>query len=439
MIVQGMGGGRRLLLAGVAGFTFAASAGAAMAQELVIALPATNEPASLDGHIDPYQSTWLMNSFMSDPLVVLSPEGEYLTGLANAWSVSEDGQTWEFILRQGVTFQDSTPFDAEAVKYNLERILDPETASAQLASDIGPITSIEVTGDHSLTISYDTPWVTLLDALRRTPMWSPTAAEEFSRAEFDKNLVGTGPFRLVEWVQNDHITLDRWDGYGGWNPMQDDEGPAKIETVTLRFIGEPAVLGQILQTGEADVVYTLPPLFLDLYTDNPEYKVISKGQAGTGLQMVMNIRQPPLDDIRVRKALLHGKDAASANDILYDGLYETSDGPLNNIHPCFWQGATELYAHDLEAAKALLEEAGWVDDGSGVRKAQGVEGVEDGTPLEIDWTVLHHQEIGEVVQAQYRDIGVDLNVEVVPGPVQLERVTQRTFELIYERQRSPEP
>ena len=439
MIVEERRRRRGLLRAGVAVFALAASVGATLAQELVIALPASNEPASLDGHIDPYQSTWLMNSFMADPLVVLSPNGEYLPALATSWSVSEDGQTWEFILREGVTFQDGTPFDAEAVKYNLERILDPETASAQLASDIGPISSIEVTGDHALTISYDTPWVTLLDALRRTPIWSVSAAEQFSRADFDKNLVGTGPFRLIEWVQNDHITLERWDEYGGWNPMQEHEGPANIETVTLRFIGEDAVLGQIVQTGEADIAYTLPPLFLDLYQDNPDYEVISKGQAGTGLQMVMNIRRPPLDDIRVRRALLHGKDAAAANDILYDGLYAASDGPLNNIHPCFWGGASEMYPYDPEQARALLDEAGWVDDGSGVRKAQGVEGVEDGTPLELDWNVLHHQEIGEVLQAQYRDVGVDLNVEVVPGPVQLDKVQRRDFDLMYERQRSPEP
>lgn len=431
-------GVRGLLRAGVATLALG-TAGVATAQELVIAMPASNEPASLDGHIDPYQSTWLMNSFISDPLVVLSPEGEYLPGLATDWSVSDNGTEWTFTLREGVTFQDGTPFDAEAVRFNLARIIDPETASAQLASDVGPIAEIEVTGSHSLTLHYDTPWVTLLDGLRRTPMWSPTAVEQVSSADFDKNLVGTGPFRLSEWVQNDHVTLERWDEYGGWHPLQDHEGPANVETVTLQFIGEEAVLGQILQTGEADVAYTVPPLFLDFYQDNPEYDLVSKGQAGTGLQMVMNIRTPPLDDVRVRRALLHGKDADAVNDILYDGLYGESDGPLNNIHACYWEGAEEMYPHDTARAGELLQEAGWVDDGSDVRKAEGVAGVEDGTALEVRWSVLHHQAIGEVAQAQYRDIGVDLQVEVIPGPVQLDMVQRRDFELIYERQRSPQP
>lgn len=427
------------MLAGAAGAALLAADAARAQGDLVIAMPANNEPASLDGQVDPYQSTWLMNSLISDPLVVLMPDGSYAPALATEWTVSEDGKTWTFTLREGVTFQDGTPFDAEAVKFNLERIIAPETASAQLASDIGPIASIEVTGPLALTVNYDTPWVTLVDALRRTPFWSPAAIEAFSKADFDKNLVGTGPFRLAEWVQNDHVTFEKWDGYGGWNPVQAHEGPAKLDSVTIRFIGEPAVLGQILETGEANVVYALPPLFTDIYTDNPDYQLVHKGQAGTGLQMVMNIRQPPLSDLRVRQALLYGKDSAAANDILYDGLYEPSDGPLNNIHPCFWPGATEMYPHDPEKAKALLEEAGWVDDGSGVRKARGVEGVADGTPLSIVWNVLHHQEIGEVFQAQYRDIGVDLKVELVPGPVQLDKVQRRDFQIMYERQRSPEP
>lgn len=431
---------RRRLFTCAASLAIAAGLGTgAVAQDLVIAMPASNEPASLDGHIDPYQSTWLLNSFIADPLVVLNPEGNYLPALATEWENSDDGMTWTLTLREGVTFQDGTPFNAEAVKINLERILAPETASAQLASDVGPIAEITLDGDYKLTLRYDTPWVTLLDALRRTPIWSPAALAKFSLDDYDKHLVGTGPFTLTEWVQNDHITMTRWDGYGGWNGMAADPGPVDVESLTVRFIGEDAVLGQFLQTGEVDIVFGVPPLFVDLYSDNPDYKFISKGQAGTGLQMVMNIRNPPLNDVRVRRALILGRDMAAVNDILYDGLYTASDGPLNNIHPCYWEGAASVYPKDPDKARALLEEAGWVDDGSGVRKASGVEGVEDGTPLTVRYSILHHKEIGEVLQAHYRDIGIDLQIEVIPGPVQLDMVQRRDFELMYERQRSPSP
>jgi len=406
------------LRGGVASIALIASlGGAAAAGDLIIAVPATNEPATLDGQIDPYQSTWLINSLITDPLVILAPDGTFIPGLATDWTVTPDGQTWTFTLREGITFQDGEPFNAEAVKANLERVLAPETASAQLASDIGPIASMETDGETKITIRYDTPWVTLLDAVRRAPLWSPKALASAERGDMAAILIGTGPFKFVDWVQNDHITLEKWDDYAGLTAISKVPGPVALDTVTLRFIGEAAVMGQVLATGEVNMVYTLPPLFIDQYVGNSDYTLMSKGQAGTGLQMVMNIRNAPLNDIRVRQALLYSKDSVAANDILYDGLYEASDGPLNNIHACFWEGATDLYPNDPEKAAALLDEAGWVMGPDGMRIAQGVEGVEDGAPLTIRWSTLHHQEIGEVFQAQMKPVGIALEVAVVPGPV----------------------
>ena len=424
----------------VAGLALMASIGSALAAgDLVIALPANNEPATFDGQIDPYQSTWLINSLITDPLVVMAPDGQYIAGLATEWSVSDDGMAWTFKLRDGVSFQDGTPFDAAAVKANLERVLAPETGSAQMASDIGPIASMEVVSPTELVIRYDTPWITLLDALRRAPLWSPTALSSAAPGDMAATLIGTGPFKFVEWAHNDYLLLEKWDDYGGWNAIQTTPGPAGLDTVKFRFIGEAAVLGQMLATGEANMIYDLPILFSDQYLDNPDYQVMSKGQAGTGLEMVMNIRNAPLSDLRVRQALQFAKDAPAINEILYDGLYQASDGPLNNIHPCYWDGAAAMYPHDPAKAAALLEEAGWVDDGSGIRKANGVDGIADGAPLTLRWTVIHHQEIGEVVQAQYKAVGIDLQVQVVPGPVQLDMVGKRDFDLMYERQRSPSP
>lgn len=428
------------LRGGVAGLALVATMGAALAAgDLVIAMPANNEPATFDGQIDPYQSTWLIDSLITDPLVVMAPDGKFVPGLATEWSVSEDAKTWTFKLRDGVKFQDGTPFDAAAVKTNFERVIAPATGSAQLASDIGPITSMEVVSPTELVIHYDQPWITLLDAVRRAPIWSPKALASAAPGDMAATLIGTGPFTFVEWAHNDHVLLKKWDGYGGWNSMMTTPGPVGLDSVRIRFIGEDAVLGQMLSTGEANMVYDMPALFSDQYVGNPDFQMMSKGQAGTGLQMVINIRNPPLSDLKVRQALQYAKDAKAINDLLYDGLYQASDGPLNNIHPCYWDGATTMYPHDPAKAAALLDEAGWVDDGSGTRKAKGVAGVADGTPLSIRWTVIHHQEIGEVVQAQYKQVGIDLQVQVVPGPVQLEMVGKRDFDLMYERQRSPSP
>jgi peptide/nickel transport system substrate-binding protein len=445
---------RRGFIKGAAGLLAAAAAPAAVAQSqtstpaatpvqggnLTIAFPADQEPAGLDGHIDPYQSTWLFNSFIADPLVILDSDASYKPALALSWETSPDGKAWTFRLRPNVRFQDDTPFNAAAVKYNIDRILDPRTQSAQLKSEIGPATSVEVVDDLTVRISYDAPWVTLLDALRRTPMWSPTAAERWGVRDFQRHLVGAGPFTFVEWVTNDRMVFRRWPGYGGWNAAASHQGPAYLETVTIRFIGENAVLNEAVRAGTTLVGFTLTPDSREIYKDKPNFRYLSMGQTGTGLQQVMNIRNPPLNDIRVRQALLFARDSAAINRLLYDGTYIASDGPLDNVHPCFWNGVTAMYPTNPERARQLLDEAGWrVVQGQPIRQARGVAGVADGTPLRVRWTVLHHRPIGEAVQQQLRRVGVDLVVEVVPGPVQLDRVNRRDFDLMYERQRSPDP
>lgn len=407
---------------------------------LTIAFPANQEPASLDGHIDPFQSTWLFNSFVADPLLILDGEGKYQPALATSWEVSPNGQVWTFRLRQGVRFQDGTPFNAAAVKYNIERILAPATASKQLASEIGPLRSIEAVDEFTVRFNYDQPWVTLLDGLRRTPIWSPTAAERHGLQEFQRNLVGTGPFTLAEWVKNDRMVFRRWADYGGWNPASTHRGPAYLEQVTVRFIGENAVLNEAVRAGTTLVGFSLTPDSRDLYKDRPNFRFLSLGQSGTGLQQVMNIRRPPLSDIRVRQALLFARDMPAVNRLLYDGTYIASDGPLDNVHRCFWPGATAMYAPNLDRARQLLDQAGWrAVQGQPIRQAQGIQGVPDGTPLRVRWTTIHHREIGEALQAQYRRIGIDLQVEMVPGPIQLDRVNRRDFDLMFLRQRSPDP
>jgi peptide/nickel transport system substrate-binding protein len=408
--------------------------------DLVIAFPISSEPASLDGHIDPYQPAWLFDSFVTDPLVILDPNGEYQPALATSWESSPDGSSWTFFLRDDVMFQDGTPFNAEAVKVNIERILAPETASAQMAADLGPVSSVEVVDEYTVKINYDEPWVTVLDVARRMPIWSPASMEQYSLAEYDKHLVGTGPFLLDEWVANDRLVFKKWEDYGGWNSIQKHEGPAHLDSVTIRFIGEEAVLGSMLGTGDADVIRELPSAYIGDYKDQPGFDFVTGYQAGTGLQMVINTRIPPLDQAKFRQALLYGTDQSAANDLLYDGTYLVSSGPLNVVHPCFWEGAEDLYPYDVDQATALLEEVGYRDeDGDGIREAYGVPGVEDGTPLTLRWTVLHHAEIGEAVQSQWRQLGIDLKLEQVAGPIQLERVNARDFDLIYERLRTPDP
>ena len=417
-----------------------AGTGSSDGAHFIMAWDARNEPASLDAHVEPYHGALVIDLLITHPLLILGPDGAYHPGLATSWTSSDTADSWTFTLRDDVTFQDGTPFDAEAVKYNIERILAPETQSGEMAAYIGPVERIEVVDPFTVTLHYRVPWVTALDAFRRVPIWSPTAAEQWGVQEFDRHLVGAGPFTLAEWVPNDHVTLERWEGYGGWSSLSETPGPVRLDGVTIQFIGEEAVLGNVVRAGAAHIAMYLPTAYIPDYEDVEGFELIRGYQAGTGLGMVMNTRRAPLDNVTVRQALMHGTDQTAANDLLYDGNYLVSDGPLNTAHPCYWDGNAGYYPHDPETATSLLAQVGYTDqDGDGIREAHGVPGVPDGTPLALRWTVIHSEEIGEAVQLQWRALGIDLVIEKVPGPVQLERVNTRDFDLIFQRQRSPDP
>ncbi len=409
---------------------------------LVIAFNGNSEPASLDGQIDPYQSAWLLNSLPSDFIAFTNPDtGAFEPFLATGWEVEDGGQTWTFFLRDDVHFQDGTRFDAEALKYNFERIMAPETASAQAADELGPIVAMDVVDEFTLRLRYDRPWVNLLNAMIRIPIWSPAALAAYPPGEFDHHLVGTGPFRLIEWIPNSHLRFERWDEYA-WGPsIKESPGPAYLDAVTILFIAENSVRGRIISTGEANMVQDLPSQFVTEYRNAPGFQLLSGFQAGTGLQFVFNVRKPPLDDLRVRQAIRYATNADIINQLAHDGLYQVSYGPLTPSHPCVLDSLREAYPTDQARARALLDEAGWVlEAGSNVRVARSVAGVEDGTRLDVLWTAIspdRDQPIGEILQAQLAQVGVNLTLEIVPGPVQLQRVNERTFDMIYERQRNP--
>ncbi len=409
--------------------------------ELIIAVPASQEPGTMDGHIDPYQNTWLFNSFSADPLLILSPSGEYLPCLAESWEMAEDGFSWIFHLRNDVFFQDGTPFNAEALQKNFERVKAPETASVQMADELGPIAGYETPDEYTFIVKYDSPWPALLDGLRRLPIWSPTAFEKYGLADFEKHLIGTGPFIYKGAVAGDHISYERWEDYGGWNPIHDHEGPAYLEKVTIRYIGEQLVLGNMVDSGEAHIAQDIPATSCEDYENNEDATLLTGYQAGTGLQWVFNTLKAPLNQVEVRQALLYATDQDDINESVFDGRYLTQKGPLNKVHPCYWDGVEEMYPYDLDKANELLETAGWVYDGGAFRVAKGVEGVEDGTVLTFVFSALGEERarIGEILQLQWAPIGVDLKVEVIAGPIQIEKVQNKDFDLMYERQRTPDP
>ncbi len=401
--------------------------------QLVVAFGANAEPPSLDGQIASSQVAWVVDSWIADPLLVWLPDGTYGGGLAESYEANADNTEHVFHLKQGLVFQDGSPVNAEAVKFNFDRLADPNTASMNFADALGAsVYTVEAVDEYTVKITYPTPWPQFQNVIRRYPIWSKEAVEKYG-SDYAAHLTGHGPFKFVEYVANDHILLERWEEYPGTNAFQDHEGPAYLDSVYVRFIGEQSVLGMMVKTGDAHVAVNIPIQYAKEYEDESVGKAVVYPTIGGGMAWIINTSRAPLDILEARQALLYGLDRELANEMVYDGLYPLVYGPLTSNHPCFEPAVKDYYPHDPEKAKELLAGIGWEDiDNDGILEANGVPGMNDGDEFEINIYSYtdRYTNIMEELQLQLSEIGVNLKVNVIPNPVQFEKVTSGDFEIM---------
>ena len=197
----------------------------------------TLTPSNVDPHVGASSELGIPLTSVYDPLVWLSPEGEFVPGLAEAWQISDDGRIYTFSLRQDVIFHDGTPFNAGAVCFNLERIADPATKSAKAIGLLGPFEACRTIDDHTAEVSFAAAHAPFLTAASQVylAMASPTAVSKWGD-EYPFHQVGTGPFTFEEYVPKDHLTLKRNPDYK-WAPsFFAHQGPAYLQEIEFRFL-----------------------------------------------------------------------------------------------------------------------------------------------------------------------------------------------------------
>ena len=396
------------------------------------------EPSAIDPHVTSSNEGRVVARLVFDTLVRQNPaDGEIYPSLATEWSVSDDGLVYTFKLRQDATFHDGTPFNAEAVKYSLDRLVDPATKSQIGGSLLGPYASSEVQDEYTIVLKLNSPYSALLTSMSipYIAMVSPTAAAQWGE-EFDDHLVGTGPFVFKEWVRGDHMLFEKNPNYN-WGPTYlDHQGPAYLDGILAKFVPEATVRVGTLETGETQVVNEVPPLNFDQLASDSAYTVYQAIKVGVGCGVGMNVTQPPFDDLRVRQAVAYAIDNETIVQTLFLGLWPAAYSPLSTTTLGYWEGAKDLYPFDLNQAKALLEQAGWTDaDGDGVRE-------KDGKPLELWWPVYKFErmnEMAEMVQAQLKEIGMNVRVEVTTFPTVYEAANKCTHNLVHFGFALPDP
>jgi peptide/nickel transport system substrate-binding protein len=323
-------------------------------------------------------------------LVRFGPDFSIHPELAESWKVEEGGKRVVFTLRTGVQFHDGTPFDAAAVKWNIDRRLDASVASPQRAQIEPIIASVDAIDPQTVAFVLKAPYAGLLSLLGERPgfMVSPTAAEKLGK-DFGNTPVGTGPFTFKEWVRGSHIIVER-------NPKYWEAGKPYLDHVVFRDISGAIVGAQRLITGEIDFVGELSP---------QDVKQL-QGRSGIALQPITvgrwyslqwHMYEPPFNNDKLRQAIAHGIDRKRINDIVMGGKGTISDGPTP---PGLWwfDPAVKSYDYDPEKAKAKLKEAGY---------ANGFEFALS-TPQ-----VTALSQVNQLVQEQLAAVGIKLKLEPV--------------------------
>jgi len=385
--------------------------------------------SGIDPHVHASSELGIALSSVYDTLVVQDHDGQFHPHLARTWQVSQDGREYLFTLRTDVTFHDGTPFNAQAVVRNLERVADPATRSQKAVFLLGPFDHAEALDDFTVKIVLKEPYAPLLDGLSQVylGMASPAALDRWG-SDYQLHQVGSGPFRFVSYSERQLLILERNPDYR-WAPdIRGHQGPAYLERIEFRFYPDPATRLPALLSGQADVMGELPPTDAEALAGQPaQFALYPVAIPGQSVQFFLNTTLPPLDDVRVRQALLYATDREALVRAVFGPSSPVAWGPLTAVTRGFDPSLVGSYPYQPEQARALLAEAGWSDsDGDGLLDR-------DGKPLALRGVLMSWGElpkIGTILQAQWRSIGIELQLELLAYPAALEAGRQGTHHLI---------
>ena len=356
------------------------------------------EPPILDPTANPAAAiSQALYGNLYEGLVQFAADGSVVPLLAESWDVSADGTVYTFHLRQGVRFQDGREFDASTAKFSLERALAADSVNPQ-RSRLEAVQRVEALDGRTLRLSLRRRSGSLLQNLAwgSWVMVSPdTAAHNASHP------VGTGPFRFSSWRRGDSLTVVRNADYWGEAPP--------LDSVTFKFIADPNAAYAALMAGDVDAFHYYPaPESFAQFAADPRFKTFVGPTEGETI-LSLNNRRPPLNDLRVRRAIAHALDRKA----IIDGAMFGYGTPIGSHFPPrnpAYVDLTGQYAHDVSEAKKLLTEAGYPNGFSMSLKLPPPSYARRG---------------GEIIAAQLAEVGIQAHIENLEWAQWLDQVYAR--------------
>jgi peptide/nickel transport system substrate-binding protein len=349
---------------------------------------ATTSIVTLDpaAYSDRATETVVRNIF--DGLVTRTTDNEVVLELARDYRWV-DGQTIQFELKRGVRFHNGEELTADDVVFTFERVLNQDIG-AQRRGFVQEVGRVERVGDYVVRFHLKSPWPVFLQMLVHNQIVPKDYLTQVGNAQFTKEPVGSGPFKYVSGDLSEQIVLERFDDYYGGADALPPVGPAYLDRAIFRMIPEAAARVKALLSGQVHIIQSVPSYMVAQLIGHPQVTI--KTTVGTRPKfMDLNVTVPPLDDVRVRRALNYAVDADGILARVASGYGVILPGPLSPAN-LYVDPDLAPYGYDPEKAKALLDEAGYrPEDISFVIDAYG-----------------SYLEIAEAVAGQLRALGMDV-------------------------------
>lgn len=359
-------------------------------------------------NLDPHYSTQI-NSMavvqhkIYEGLVMMDRNSEYKPLLAKEWKQLDD-LNWEFTLQDGISFHDGTPFDGNAVKKTIERILDKNQPTPK-ANMFGMIKEVKVIDPLKVQIVLHYPFAGLLSVLASAEggILSPKAIEQYGK-DMTKHPVGTGPFIFESWTPGQEIVMVKNEKYWGTKP--------KIDKVVFKTVPEDTTRVAMVETGEAHIAEQLPVTELER-VQNSSTMTLGRFESFAVDHIGMNVTRKPFDDVRVRQAIAHAIDKEAIIKGVYNNVGKVA---ISSLGPKVIGYSPNIKTpnYDLNKAKQLLNEAGYAN------------GFKATIYLNDNKARIN---VAEVLQSQLKGIGIDLQIQVMEFGAYLELAAKGEAEM----------
>lgn len=348
----------------------------------------SGNPDTLDPQATSGTLTFQVVRSIYDTLIEPDKDGKIVPALAASYSASADALTWTFNLRTDVVFHNGDRFTSADVKATFDRIRDPATASPK-ASEYKAITAIETPNPSTVVFRLSQPYSPFIATLASG--WSAILPKSLidSKNNFSSNPVGTGPFKMKEWVRDNRIVLEKNAGY--WM-----KGYPRLDRVNFNIIPEQAVEVQGLLTGDIDIIYIVNETDIPVLQNDPGTR-LDKSMSALVQVMGINCSRPVLDNVKVRQAINMAIDKQKALDIAYAGGEPV--GTFMDISDPYYKDFTGLFPYDPEKARQLIKEANIPAD----RVFEMV------LPQNYD----PHVKAGQLYQEMLTKVGLRVNIKLV--------------------------